>query len=76
MGRLEFSLKAIEDANKVTKRMRLIFCLMMFTLNYEHVSAVESVPDGSYENPSIFEVEIQGTLEVAIELNLKMHMVC
>ena len=71
MDPLEFSLKAIEDANKVKKRMRLIFCLMMFTLNYEHVSAVESVPDGS-----IFEVEIQGTLEVAIELNLKMHMVC
>ena len=35
--------------NKMTRSMHLNFYLMTFTLIYEHVSAVESAPDGSSE---------------------------
>ena len=61
--------------NKVTKGMHLTFYLMTFTLKYEHVSAVEGAPDGSYEGIPTIEVEIKGALEVTIELHLKIHMV-
>ena len=33
----------------MTNRMQLTFYLMVFALKYEHVSAVESAPDGSSE---------------------------
>ena len=53
--------------NKVTKRKHLKFYLIMFAIKYGHFSAVEGVPDDPSEGTS--------TLENAIELRLKMHMV-
>ena len=61
--------------NKVTKRMHLPFYLMTFTFKYEHVSAVEGAPDDSSEGTPTFKSETKGTLEVTIELDLKIHMV-
>ena len=55
--------------------MHLTFYMMTFALKYEHVSAVEGVPDGSSEGTPTFELEIKGALEVTIELHLKMQMV-
>ena len=55
--------------------MHLNFYLIMFALKYEHFSEVEGAPDDPSEGTPTFEVEIQGALEDAIELCLKMHMV-
>ena len=55
--------------------MHLKFYLIMFALKFEHFSAVEGAPDDQSEGTPTFEVEIQGALEDAIELRLKMHMV-
>ena len=48
---------------------------LMFTLKYEHISAVEGARNVSSEGKPTFDIEIKGTLEVTIELHLKMHMV-
>ena len=56
-------------------RVHLTFCLITFALKYEHVTAVEGAPDGSFENTPTFEVEIKRALEVTIELHLKMDKV-
>ena len=51
-------------------------CTWRFTwFKHEHVSAVESVPDGLSEDTPTFEVEIKGAIKVAIEFHLKMLMV-
>ena len=44
--------------------MHLMFYSMKFALNWEHVRAVEGVPDGSSEGTPTFEVEMKGTFEV------------
>ena len=56
--------------------MHLAFYLMMFTLKYEHFSAVQCAPDGSSEGTPTFGVKIKRALEVVIELHLKTHMRC
>ena len=76
MNTLSFLRKQLQMHDKVTKRMQLTFCLRTFTLKYEHVSAVESAPDGSSGNTPTFEAEIKGVLKVTIESHLKMHMIC
>ena len=48
---------------------------MKFALKYEHISAVEGAPDDSSEGKPTSEVEIEGELEVTIQLHLKIHMV-
>ena len=53
-------------------RVHLTFCLITFALKYEHVTAVEGAPDGSFENTPTFEVKIKGALEVT---RLKMDKV-
>ena len=49
----------------------------MFALKYEHISAVEGAPKGSFEGKPTptFEVVIKGALDVTIESHLKMHVV-
>ena len=61
--------------NKITKRMHLAFYSMMFTLKYEHFSAVDGASNVSSEGKPTFEIEIEGALEVTTELHLKIHMV-
>ena len=53
-------------------RVHLTFCLITFALKYEHVTAVEGAPDGSFENTPTFEVKIKGAREVT---RLKMDKV-
>ena len=54
--------------------MHFMFYLVMFALKYDYVSAFEGAPDGSSQGIPAFEVEIQGALEVAVELLWNMPM--
>ena len=45
---------------------------MTFALKYEHVSAFEDPPDGSFKGAPTFEAKIKGALEATIEIHWKM----
>ena len=65
MRTLEFSLRAIKDAQQSTKE-DAFDVLVDGALKYEHVSAVESALDGSFEATATFQFEIKGTLGVQL----------